>query len=292
MSIPLISVIMPVYNSEKYLRASIESILNQSNGDFEFIIVNDGSTDNSKNILDSFLDSRIKSISNPSNLGNYPSRNLGFLNAKGKYICVMDSDDISYPDRLEKQAIFLEENKEIGLIGSSIIQSNGIPLFRSSLPEVLKILFLQNNFLFHPSLMFRRELIIKHGLLYNESYRFASDYDFIVRAMRHFPVSIIKDILLMYRVHDSQITVRHRSDQKRYADRIRKSQLEWLGIRFSEQEFQQHLSLLESNRNSPFSINDYRKWLKKLLSRNESIGYYNNRLLSAFLNSKLDFIAS
>lgn len=292
MSIPLISVIMPVYNSEKYLRASIESVLNQSNGDFEFIIVNDGSSDNSKNILDSFSDSRIKSISNICNLGNYPSRNLGFMNAKGKYICVMDSDDISYPDRLEKQVSFLEENKEIGLIGSSIIQSNGIPLFRSSLPEVLKILFLQNNFLFHPSLMFRRALMIKHGLLYNESYRFASDYDFIVRAMRYFPVSTIKDVLLMYRVHESQITVRHSSDQKRYANQIRKSQLKWLGIRFSEQEFQQHLSLLESKKNSSFCINDYQKWIKKLLSRNESIGYYNNRLLSAFLNSKLDFIAS
>lgn len=89
MNSPLVSVIMPVYNSEKYLKESVESILNQTMDNFEFIIINDGSTDQSKQILNSYSDSRIRVITNLSNKGNYPSRNIGLSNAIGEYTCVM-----------------------------------------------------------------------------------------------------------------------------------------------------------------------------------------------------------
>lgn len=96
-----ISIIMPVYNEEKYLREAIDSILCQTADNFEFIIIDDASTDNSLSIIQSYADKRIVLIRNEQNIGNYPSRNKGMEVAVGKYICVMDADDIAYPQRLE-----------------------------------------------------------------------------------------------------------------------------------------------------------------------------------------------
>ena len=118
MQIPGISVIMPVYNTGEYLGEAIQSILDQTFRDFELIIINDGSSDNSLKIIKSFKDTRIKFISNTSNRGNYPSRNEGISIARGKYICVMDADDIALKSRLERQYLFMERNPEIGLAGS------------------------------------------------------------------------------------------------------------------------------------------------------------------------------
>ena len=103
-----ISVIMPVFNEEKYLHEAIDSILHQTFDRFEFIIIDDASTDNSLAIIQSYADERIVLICNEYNVGNYPSRNKGLEIAVGKYICVMDADDVAYPQRLELQYQYLE----------------------------------------------------------------------------------------------------------------------------------------------------------------------------------------
>src|SRR5690554_1848303 len=105
---PEVSVVMPVYNRQEYVSDAISSILNQSFADFEFIIVDDGSTDNSYNLISTFKDSRIKPIKLKENKGNYFARNLGMKRAVGKYICIIDSDDISLPDRIQIQHDFME----------------------------------------------------------------------------------------------------------------------------------------------------------------------------------------
>ena len=111
---PLVSILMPVYNSEKYLREAIKSILNQTFTNFELIIINDGSTDNSLKIIKSFKDNRIKIIKNKGNLGLIKTLNKGIDLAQGKYIARMDADDIAMPKRLEKQIAFFNENPDYG----------------------------------------------------------------------------------------------------------------------------------------------------------------------------------
>ena len=115
---PAVSVVMPVYNGEKYLRESIDSILNQTYTDYEFIIVNDGSNDKTEEIILSYNDNRIRYIKNEKNLQIVKSLNRGIELAKGRYIARMDADDISLPRRFEKQITFMENNLEIGVCGT------------------------------------------------------------------------------------------------------------------------------------------------------------------------------
>ncbi len=124
---PKVSVIMSVYNGDKYLREAIESILNQTFTDFEFIIVNDGSTDNSLEIIESYDDERIKTINNKKNIGLTKSLNKALKFAKGKYIARQDADDVSLPNRFEKQVEYLDSHPEVALVGTSVylIDENG-----------------------------------------------------------------------------------------------------------------------------------------------------------------------
>ena len=119
-----ITVLMPVYNASLFLREAIESILNQTYKNFEFIIINDGSTDSSLQIIESFKDPRIKLVNNERNLGIIKTRNKGLQLAKGKYIANMDADDISLPTRLEKQFTFLEKNPDVAVIASKLVLIN------------------------------------------------------------------------------------------------------------------------------------------------------------------------
>jgi glycosyltransferase involved in cell wall biosynthesis len=115
---PKISVVMPVYNGKEYLALAVESILRQTFADFEFIIINDGSTDNSADIAASYEDPRIKLLHNDKNLGLIPSFNRGLENSRGEYIARMDADDIAFPDRFKKQVAFLDDHPDIALCGS------------------------------------------------------------------------------------------------------------------------------------------------------------------------------
>lgn len=159
-----ISVIMPVFNEEKYLHAAIDSILSQTFDNFEFIIIDDASTDNSLQIIKSYTDKRIILICNEYNVGNYPSRNRGLELAVGKYICVMDADDIAYPQKFEFQYKYLETHPDIWGIGTNFIFSNPQMKRHLSLSyEQLMIHLLQNNTFLHSSLMIRTDVMRMHG---------------------------------------------------------------------------------------------------------------------------------
>ena len=135
---PLISVVMPVYNSDCYLHKSIDSILDQTFVDFEFIIINDGSDDNSENIILSYKDERIIYLKNEYNVGNYLARNIGLKMAKGKYVAIMDADDIAFPNRLARQFMYLEEHKDVKAVGSwFIFENNQQPDGSVVIPKVL-----------------------------------------------------------------------------------------------------------------------------------------------------------
>lgn len=224
-----ISVIMPVFNEEKYLHEVIDSILHQTFKRFEFIIIDDASTDNSLAIIRSYADERIVLICNEQNMGNYPSRNKGLELAVGKYLCVMDADDVAYPQRIEFQYKYLETHPDILGIGTNFIFSN--LQMKRDLPlsyEQLMIHLLQNNTFLHSSLMIRTDVMRMHGG-YDEKYIYSSDYDLISRLALSGKVENLPDILMIYRWHESQISQLHRDEQKAYAyDIRRKYQIEFI----------------------------------------------------------------
>lgn len=219
----LISIVMPVYNAAPFLKDAVDSLLNQSFRDFELIVVDDASTDASLEILLSYDDPRILILQNTTNLGNYPSRNKGMSVAKGRYICVMDADDMAMPDRLDVQFRFLESHPEVLACGSAyrIIGGDRIYTGLQDYESVQKALLVNNCFL-HPSICFRADVLDKTGL-YDERYVYASDYDFICRMALIGPVVNLSDVLMQYRWHPEQITQAHRKGQKKYANVIRRN---------------------------------------------------------------------
>ena len=204
---PKVSVIMSVYNGEKYLREAIESILNQTFTDFEFIIVDDGSIDNSLEMIKSYDDERIKIINNEENIGLTKSLNKALKVARGEYIARQDADDISLPNRFEEQIKYFEECPEVVLLGTDIyiINETGktvgkrIVLTKPSIKDLLK-----NNQFNHGSVMFKKEVINQLGG-YNELIRYSQDYELWLRIAKSHEVRNLTQSLYKLRSHDENI---------------------------------------------------------------------------------------
>jgi glycosyltransferase involved in cell wall biosynthesis len=201
---PKISVILPVYNAQSYLRESIESILNQSFQDFELIIINDGSTDGSLSIMESYKDQRIRII-NQSNAGLPISLNRAIASAKGEYLARQDADDISLPERLAKQVAYLDAHPQCALLGTwaQIVVEKTLTDRSLSHPHMngdiqLKLLFF--NCFVHSSVMIRKSALKISGLYPEEKEKFPpEDYDLWLRIAKHWEVANLPEMLLQYR---------------------------------------------------------------------------------------------
>ncbi len=214
---PLVTVLMPAFNSERFLRQSIESILSQTYKNFEFIIINDGSTDNSAAILRQYKDKRIRFINRKVNLGLDANLNYGFKIAKGKYIARMDSDDISLPTRLEKQVAFLEKNPLYGLLGTqyaNISETGEIIEISGQLlsDQEIKFAISSMNTFCHPTVMFRTSVIRKHGMQYDHAFYPYEDYELWTRIVKKTKVANLDEVLLFYRLNSTGMSL---SDPKR-----------------------------------------------------------------------------
>jgi len=226
----LVSLILSAFNAERYLNKSIESILNQTMPHFEFIIINDGSTDNSLEIIKHYKkDGRIKLINNKVNLGLTKSLNIGLKNSKGKYIARMDADDISMPYRLETEVNFLENNPEIALIGSYyyLIDENDKIIKEIKHPleyEDIKWYLLFDNCFGHSTVMFRRELLNKVGY-YSEKYKYAQDYEYWVRISEKYKVKNLDKFLVKIRTHPQNITSLSSNNQLDFSLEVSKQQI-------------------------------------------------------------------
>lgn len=219
---PEISVVMSVYNEEIYLRSAIESVLNQTFKDFEFIIINDCSTDKTVDILKEFeaKDNRIILFEKPINKGFkgfVENLNIGISKARGKYIARMDADDFCLPGRLEKQFNFLEENPEVFLTGSSMILMNEKSedtgeMSALSNPDLIRKRTKIDNPIFHPTIMFRNE----PDLIYRDKFYACEDFDFHLRKLSENRVlHNISEPLLKYRILESSISRKGNSFTKR-----------------------------------------------------------------------------
>lgn len=217
---PKVSVVMSVYNAEKYLREAIESILNQTFKDFEFIIIDDASTDNSLKIIESYKDPRIVMLKNEKNIGLTKSLNRGLKIAKGEYIARMDADDVSLPTRLQKQCSFLDKNSNCAVCGTFVFlidsQSNIIgksvkPIKSKDISKELQF----NNCLTHGSVMMRKTVLEMVGF-YDEEIKRAQDYDLWVRISEIFEIRNLPKFLYCWRNHCENIENKYCDEQRYY----------------------------------------------------------------------------
>jgi glycosyltransferase involved in cell wall biosynthesis len=217
-----ISVLLPVYNGEKFLSESIESILNQTLKNFELVIIDDASSDKTWEIIKRYrkLDRRIVALRNERNLRISASLNKGLDVAKGKYILRMDADDWSYPRRLEKQYRFMEKHTEIGVSGGSIevcdeklkvINKRNYPI---SDKAVRKVIFRYSPFA-HPATIWRKE-IMKSAGGYNPNIPLSQDYDLYFRVGKISKFGNLNDVLIKLRTHDDSSSIVRGKFQEQY----------------------------------------------------------------------------
>ena len=241
MKTPKVSVIMPAYNVEKYIEEAIESILGQSFKDYEFVILNDGSTDNTAEIIQKYAnkDNRIKFINNKKNKGFIDSLNECLDVAQGEYIAKMDSDDISLPMRLEKQVMYLDTHPDVGLVGVGF-KTFGETDTEVIHPEVVGLAdFLRNccTTIF----MLRKEIIDKNNIRFSPDCLYVEDYDFYVRFIRFSAIHNLQEILYLYRWHGNNISITQSKVQLENANKIRKNILNFLS---NSQDIQKKIDLV------------------------------------------------
>ena len=244
---PLVSILMAVYNGEKYLREAIESMLNQTYTNFEFLIINDGSTDKTEEIILSYKDERIRYVKNEQNLKLIASLNKGLDLAIGKYIARMDADDISLPERLEKQVEYLEKNPQIGVLGSWVeIIGKEEPMIiqhKTNFNDI-RVELLFHNYLCHPSVIINNLLIKKHNLKY-PNFLHAEDYGLWIQVAKYGKIEILPEILLNYREHGDNISLTLKNKQKEQDSKIRRIQLIELGLEFTDELFLEYEKLID-----------------------------------------------
>ena len=276
---PRVTVIMPVFNGEKYLRESIDSVLNQTFTDFEFLIINDGSTDGSLDIIETYGDPRIKLIQNDVNLGLVAVRNQGLANARGEYIAWLDCDDIAYPSRLSEQIAFMDCHPEYGMIGSwvEIIDERGKrsgEIWRyDALVESVPSTLLFHNCFAQSSVFIRKNKLPENW--YRQDFPGTEDFDLWVRMAAYTKVWNLPRVLIKYRLHSASISfVKAREIEKR-VEKIILYQLTNLGIEPTSQELSIHRSLGKWEfRASKEYIEEVEIWLCKLLDAIDRSGHF------------------
>lgn len=287
---PLVTVLMPVYNGEKYLKEAIESILSQTFRDFEFLIIDDGSTDKSAEIIASFNDTRIRLERNEINLGLIKTLNKGLKMSKGKYIARMDCDDVSLPKRLSAQASFMENNHEVGVCGSWTkvigLRKNFVNKYPESHKEIQAYLLFNTPFA-HPTVIIRKEIIEKYKLEYNENYKHAEDYELWSRIIKNTKVSNIKKVLFHYRMHPESISKKNYSIQIENSNKVRLDLLNQLNINPTPKELDIHRRFIcPDYLNSKDFISQMEIWFSKILSANEKAKIYEQDYLVKAISNR------
>lgn len=247
---PLVTVLMPVYNGGSFLQEAINSILQQTFADFELLIINDGSTDDSASIVRLNNDPRIRFVENDQNIGLIATLNKGLTIATGKYIVRMDGDDVSRPERLSTQVAYMEAHPTVGGAGSFYDLMVDGKLAMMDLPvsgEELKSFLVFNCPIAHPTAILRRSLLQEKNIHYRNGFVHAEDYDLWVQISSCSDIVNIPQVLLNYRVHGSQITGNplFLADKSVSLEKIRRQQLKLLGVDPTREQMQIHMQLCD-----------------------------------------------
>jgi len=292
MPTPQISIILPTYNRAEYLSDAINSILNQTFDDFELLIIDDGSTDNTASIVEGFSDKRISYFKFATNQGVVAGRNHGIDHAKGKYIALMDSDDISELSRLAEQFHFMEKNLEIGICGTGFTKFNQEDLEVYAIPtdivRNIRPFGLFSPPLNHPTCMIRKRVLQQYDIRYVEGFRAAEDYYFMLQILKHTKAHIIPKSLYQYRVHQFNTSIKERIQQIDSCKKV--SYLAFqdnFGDAFSESE---HASIFNLFSNIPIQAKNHsvvEKTIRKFLEILKAHPTLNTQPLTKIFTLKL-----
>lgn len=211
LSAPKISVVMPVFNREHHVALSVKSILLQDFGDFELVIVDDGSTDGTRKVLAEFDDPRIRIIAMPANCGNATARNVGLGAARGEFIATMDSDDVALPERLGRQWQFLKAHPEIDILGTNVykvVSGQSYEQQHAAEDGIIKarLLLLSGAAMIHPTMMIRATFLNQHDLKYQPVLTDADHALWIEAMALGARFSVLQEYLLCYCRHDDNLT--------------------------------------------------------------------------------------
>jgi len=279
MNTPPLSVILPAYNAERYISQAIESVLGQDYGDFELIIANDGSKDNTLERIRSFSDSRIRVIDNETNIGLIGTLNKCIAESKGEFIARMDADDICMPGRFTKQIDYLKQHPEIGIVSSfmSVVgQESHVYSHRFTSPDLVKAGLLFTNPLVHPAVVFRKSSIAGKEL-YSPTFLHAEDYGLWISLIKDVSFYVIPEALLAHRAHPEQVSVQHYLKQKESVCVAHEQLFKYLEIHATPEEREIHFSLyLEEYPKEIDFVNRVELWLQKLIKQNKKVQLINN----------------
>lgn len=282
MSVPKVTVLMSIYNGEQFLGEAIRSILAQTFRDFEFLIIDDGSSDKSVELVRSFHDSRIRLIENGVNRGLVFSLNYGMELARSEYVARMDCDDISVATRLSKQTDFMQAHPEIVVCGSAI-SIFGDEHHRRRYPEtdeLIRARMLFESPFAHPTVMFRRARFLELGLSYREEATSAEDYDLWVRLPDTCKTYNLAEPLVRYRLHLTQTSKVSQSRQLHYSNHLRLQLLNDLGIENPENILGMFVKISRRIPDSKVDFIDQAERLLTLLGDfNSRSGCYNQNAL-------------
>ena len=272
MSPPAVTVLLPAYNAQQWLREAVDSMLRQTMKGFELLVVDDGSTDATARILQSYSDKRLHVVTHQTNQGLIASLNRGIEHATGEFVARMDADDISHPRRLELQLNYLRAHPEVGVCGTWFHVRRGIRRTTVRIPcdheAISARLFFRSPF-GHPTVMMRKALFQREGLFYDPLANHAEDFDLWVRARSRTRFANLPRALLDYRVHAGQVSSRHLQPQSEAASRVRLKQLAMLLPRASTSQADLHLRVCDGHLfHSALELSSARTWLDTLQEAN------------------------
>ena len=271
---PCVSVVLPVYNAAPYIEATITSILEQTFTDFELLVLDDCSTDDTAARVQSIRDPRLRFIQNPRNLGRAGTDNAALPHVRGQFIAKMDGDDLCHPERLARQVAFLESNSDVNVVGAWI-QNFGASTYLNRYPvspdaaQVLTLFTLPTG---NPAVMLRTSLFRDHGLAYDNALRQTEDYDFFARYVRELRVVSLPEALIQYRVlpRTNATKTNILAERATVSDEVRARLLTDWGLVYSARELQVYNTIATLERPlGDVSLSEVEAWLQRLIQYNE-----------------------
>ncbi len=303
----LVTVFIPLYNCEQYINKCLDSVINQTYKNLDILVIDDGSTDNSYEIVRQVKDERVRILRNEENRGIPYTRNRGLEEAKGEYIVLVDSDDYSLPDRIKKQVEYMEKNKDVVALGTNFIVST--PFISRKIrvnksPLELKIGLLFECQLANPTVILRKETLKKYNIKYNTNCFVAQDYELWTQITKIGDIAILPEILHVYKSGHDNITrksiSRNLERRKLVIDSIHNQLLDYYNFPLSSEQksvfnlifFESHISYFNSelledsivmfndmknhiNKQSIFPIEIYQKVLNEILVSKIAITKHN-----------------
>ncbi len=275
MTDPIVSVLLPVHNGAVYLREAIASVLVQSFGDFELIVIDDCSTDESPAIVRSFGDPRIRLIQSSQRLRICKALNLGIENTQGRFLARMDADDLCRPRRLERQVQFLFQHETIGFCGTWVRrfgEQQVMQIYRRPVSSArVRAFAVFDNPLVHSTVMMRRDLLRRLDVAYRDDFADAEDYDLWSRLFKISAGDNLPEILLDYRVHAQSVTLQKSEAMDRTACRVLEGELSRLGLEPTENDIRRHRRWATARLDSEDVAQDVaaaEQWLVRLVAAN------------------------